>query len=505
MDEKTRKTIPASWGQDCVNMNNCDLKGGCNPNCCATKEDCPYGFAGQTCGEKDGKNNGYCQTNNSCDWRSDYNRNNITPTPPPAGDPCGKMGGRYYQECCAQGFEQHVCQVGDNWFCDYGNGKFNVPCQSKSNIGCIFPNSKCQGSKREELPPEKFTPTPAPSSGCRGKSSNQLCKSPCVYYASCQTCELSDKGLDEVCPGHPCSYWGERDCKITTNCEWDGLKCVDKTSASSLCSTKNNTSDTSCKSIAGCEWYGSCKACRPRGTKNDVACPSISCANWGGGIDRYYARLTCENTNKCIWNGSACVDKTSPLPPSTPGGIPHLTGATGRCHIPGRGDYQCPSNAIIGSTNNTLFVECPTSGTECVYKCVNMNAGNVTIQQDKCWSDQPNEYKGIITNFGNKDEFVVTVVNKLSSSIKIAYINVSRYSFGHGIRGTTLPQIQPNITIKPDGFANFMISGGECGAVSVLEGNRLVTIEYYKEGDRTLYVAPELRVGCSDTPVVIIK
>ena len=133
MDETTRKTVPNSWGQVCTNTNNCDLKGGCNPNCCATKDDCPYGSVGQTCGEKDGKNNGYCQTGSSCDWWSSYDRNTITPTPP-TSDPCGKMGGRYYQECCAQGFESHVCQVGDNWFCDYGNGKFNVPCQSKSNI-----------------------------------------------------------------------------------------------------------------------------------------------------------------------------------------------------------------------------------------------------------------------------------------------------------------------------------------------------------------------------------
>jgi len=46
-------------GQNCPNLNNCDIAGGCNPGCCASNDDCP---SGQTCSIP----NGYCRSGKSC-------------------------------------------------------------------------------------------------------------------------------------------------------------------------------------------------------------------------------------------------------------------------------------------------------------------------------------------------------------------------------------------------------------------------------------------------------
>jgi hypothetical protein len=46
-------------GQDCDNINKCDIAGGCNPGCCAGDGDCP---SGQRCNIP----NGYCIKGKSC-------------------------------------------------------------------------------------------------------------------------------------------------------------------------------------------------------------------------------------------------------------------------------------------------------------------------------------------------------------------------------------------------------------------------------------------------------
>jgi len=231
MDASTRQIIPGSWGQNCVKAGNCDIKGGCNPNCCATEKDCPYGSVGQTCGESDGKNNGYCQTNSSCDWWSDYSRNAITPTPPKA-DACS---GRYYTECCAAGFENHVCQVGDNWYCDYGTGQFNTPCQTQGNIACLFPNASCKGSQREQLPPEagKVTPqaTKTPTNtDCENKGYQCFAKSGNQQTTCINAVDDTSKPLS-----YSCGDVNKVCCSITTpktptntDCENKGYHCFEK-------------------------------------------------------------------------------------------------------------------------------------------------------------------------------------------------------------------------------------------------------------------------------------
>jgi len=54
-------------GETCSNLNKCDIAGGCNPACCATKSDCP---SEQYCSIP----NGYCRAGKSCAGTTGYHK-----------------------------------------------------------------------------------------------------------------------------------------------------------------------------------------------------------------------------------------------------------------------------------------------------------------------------------------------------------------------------------------------------------------------------------------------
>ena len=139
-------------GQACDNLAKCDINGGCNPACCIKNEDCA---AGQQCNIS----NGYCAGaagNGSNGMSCNDQSPTLTPVPtttvtPPPDDPCEAKGGSYYQECCAKGYERHICKVGGTYYCDDGSGTFNNICDTSNGPdgwSCRFDNDSCGGTSK---------------------------------------------------------------------------------------------------------------------------------------------------------------------------------------------------------------------------------------------------------------------------------------------------------------------------------------------------------------------
>lgn len=134
-------------GEECSNLNKCDVAGGCNSSCCATDSDCP---SGQTCTVP----NGYCRSGKSCndsgteDYHKECRDNQCVEVAGSGSDQCSSNSecqtsdDGTYNSCADWGYQEDpTCTADPNCTSE---GQDGFCCTNNSGTAvCCYRDGRC--------------------------------------------------------------------------------------------------------------------------------------------------------------------------------------------------------------------------------------------------------------------------------------------------------------------------------------------------------------------------